>query len=104
LYGVAGALLFGLVDEADAGAGHRLADLAGLVPDHGENALRRGESERGIEDVLEKSLSAGLMQHLGLTALHAGAESGGEDHDGYGLVHHYYTIMRSCGGGLPGPG
>src|ERR1039458_3858691 len=48
LYGVAGALLFGLVDEADAGAGHRLADLAGLVPDHGENALRRGESERGI--------------------------------------------------------
>ena len=85
--GVAGALLFGLLDEADAGGGHGLAHLIGLVPDHGEDSLRRGEFERGIDDVLEQSLSAGLVQHFGLAALHAGAESGGEDDDGYGLVH-----------------
>ena len=87
---VARALLFRLLDEADAGAGHGLAHLFGLVPHHGEDALRRREFERGIDDVLEQSLSSGLVQHLGLTALHAGAESGGEDHDGYGLVHYYY--------------
>jgi hypothetical protein len=39
------------------------------------------------------------VQHLGLPALHAGAESGGENHDGYGLVHYYYY---ATGGPLDG--
>ena len=51
--------------------------------------------ERGIDDVLEQRLSAGAVQHFGVAALHAGAESGGEDHDGYGLVHYfYYAFLR----------
>src|ERR1019366_5433199 len=87
---VARAFLFGLLDEADAGAGHGLAHLFGLVSDHGEDALRRRKFESRVDDVPQKGLSAGAVQHLGLTALHAGAESGGQDHDGYGLFHYYY--------------
>src|ERR1019366_7382913 len=99
---VARALLFGLLDEADAGAGHGLAHLFGLVSDHGEDALRRRKIEGRVDDVLEKGLSAGAVQHLGLTALHAGAESGGQDHDGYGLFH-YYHYAAGCPGvaGIP---
>ena len=47
-------------------------------------------SRRGIDHVLEQSLSAGRCSTLAWRDLHAGAESGGEDHDGYGRVHYYY--------------
>ena len=87
---VARALLFGLFNKTDARAGRGLAHLFGLVPDHREDAFRRSQRERGIDDVLEKSFSSSLVEHFGLTALHAGAESGSEDHDGNGLLHYYY--------------
>ena len=82
--------------------GRGLAHLFGLVAHHREDALGRGERERGIDHVLEQSLSSGLVQHLGLAALHAGAESGSEDHDGYGLVHYYYYALLAARG-LPVP-
>src|SRR5207244_4791991 len=87
---VARPLLFGLLDETDAGAGDRLSDLFGLVAHHRKDSLGRGEFECRIDDVLEKCLSPGFMQYLSLAALHARAESGGEDHNGYGRVHYYY--------------
>src|SRR5262245_27636643 len=84
---VARALLCGLFNKTDARAGRGLAHLFGLVPDDREDAFRRSQRERGIDDVLEECFSSGLVEHFGLTALHAGAESGCEDHDGYGLLH-----------------
>src|SRR5690348_11155625 len=83
-------LLFGLLDEANAGAGHRLPHLFGLVAHHREDSLGRSEFQRRIDDVLQKRLSSGFMQYLGLAALHARAESGSENHNRYGLVHYYY--------------
>src|SRR6185369_17486900 len=87
---VARALLFGLFNKTNARAGRGLAHLFSLVPDHGEDAFRWSQGERGIYDMLEKSFSSGFVQHFGLTALHTGAESGSEDHDGNGLLHYYY--------------
>jgi hypothetical protein len=85
---VARPLLFGLLYEADAGAGHRLPYLFGLVAHHGKNSLGRSEFQSRIDDMLEERLSSGFMQYLGLAALHARAESGSEDHNRYGLVHY----------------
>ncbi len=98
--GVASALLLGLLDKADSRRGRGLAHFFRLVADDDEDALRGREFERGIDDVLQQGLAAGLVQHFGVAALHACTESGGEDDNGERLGHlfHYACLRRrpSC--------
>ena len=95
-HGMAGAFLLCLLDEADARRGHRLPDFFGLMAHDDEDAVRRGQLQSGIHDVLQQGFSAGLVEYLRMAALHAGAESGSENHDGNGLVHlfHYAFLRR----------
>jgi hypothetical protein len=82
LDGVAGAVLLFLIDEANAGGGHRRLDQLGLVADHGVDVGRGHDLAGSGNHVAQQGLAADLVQNLGPARLEAGSFAGGHDDDG----------------------
>ena len=90
---MAGAFLFGLLDEADAKADtgrlNGRAHLGGLMAHHHKNSLGRRQCARGAQYVLDQVSAAGAVQHLGFARLHAGAQPGCENHYRQRCFHYF---------------
>ena len=79
---VSGSALLALQHEVDAGGLQRLTHQFGLVPDDGEDVLRRNDLAGRGDHVGQQRLAGDLVQHLGMPRLQARAFSGGENRNG----------------------
>jgi hypothetical protein len=79
---VAGAALFGLKDELDAGGGDGGADAVGLVADDAVDMVGGDDGLCGGDDMKEKGAASNLMEYFGALTLEPRAFACG--HDGYG--------------------
>ena len=82
LHGVAGAALFGLEDELDAGVLDCGFYAVGLVADDAEDVVGGDDLLCGGDDVEEEGAAADLVEDFGALALEPGAFSCGHDGDG----------------------
>jgi len=81
LQGVAGAALFGLQDEADAGGFDGGFYAVRLVADDAVDVVGRDDGGGRGDDVREQGAAADLVEDFGAAGLEAGALAGGHDGD-----------------------
>ena len=82
LHGVAGAALFGLKDELNAGVGDGGADAVGFVADDAVDVVGGNDFFCGCDDVEEEGAASDLVEDFGALTLEPRAFACGHDGDG----------------------
>ena len=79
--GVAGTALFGLENESDAVVRNRFLHTLSCMADDGVDVFCRDDFFRGVDHVLQKGLTANLVEYFWQARLQPRALPGREDHN-----------------------